>query len=100
MSLPHLYSEAEAAEYLGITELTLYRWRKAGKIACMMVGKSPRYSEQHILDYLKAREIPAAPVSEPKPKAVSRGPRRDDGESAMTLAYQILRDSKARREGN
>jgi excisionase family DNA binding protein len=60
--LPHLHSEAEAAEYLGVTELTLYRWRKRGLIACIMVGKSPRYTEQHIFDYLAARETLVAAV--------------------------------------
>jgi excisionase family DNA binding protein len=98
--LPRLLSESEAAEYLGVTELTLYRWRKRGLIACIMVGKSPRYTEQHIADYLVAQEVPAVPVAESKPKPVRHGPRRSrDEPNALLLAHQILTAAKARREG-
>jgi excisionase family DNA binding protein len=95
MTLPRLYSEAESAEYLGVTELTLYRWRKRGLIACIMVGKSPRYTEQHVLDYLAAREVSVARTAEPTPS--QRGPKRNIAEANhLLLAHQIL---KARREG-
>lgn len=97
MTLPRLYSESEAAEYLGVTELTLYRWRERGLIACIMVGKSPRYTEQHITDYLASREMLVAPVAEPTPKATRRDPKRNIAEpNPLLLAHQIL---KARREG-
>lgn len=100
--LPHLYSEAEAADYLGVTELTLYRWRKRGLIACIMVGKSPRYTEQHITDYLKARECQAS-NSAPIPLNGARAPQTGNGHgsttegssNALLLAHQIL---KKRRE--
>jgi excisionase family DNA binding protein len=92
--LPRLLSEAQAAAYLGVTVLTLYRWRKRGLIACIMVGKSPRYTEQHITDYLAFREVSVA-RAEPKPS--QRGPRRNGVDpNPLLLAHQIL---KARREG-
>lgn len=98
-SLPALLTEAEAAEYLGVTELTLYRWRKAGKISCYTASKSPRYSEQHILDYLKAHEVPVMPASGPKPTSAQRQRKRQEDGPPMALAFQILREAKARNEG-
>ena len=99
--LPHLYSEAEAAEYLGVTELTLYRWRKRGTIACIMVGKSPRYTDQHITDYLKARECQAS-NSAPTPSNAAKAPRTgnvhggttEGSSNAFLLARQILSEQK------
>ena len=100
--LPHLHSEAEAAEYLGVTELTLYRWRKAGKIACIMVGKSPRYTDQHITDYLKARECNAsnsALIGSNHGKGPQTGSGRgvtpEGSSNALLLAHQILRTRKS-----
>lgn len=55
-SLPVLYTEAEAAAYLGIASVTLRRIRSGGEIAYIVLGKSPRYTERQILDYLE-REI-------------------------------------------
>lgn len=98
--LPRLLSESEAAEYLGVTELTLYRWRKRGLIACIMVGKSPRYTEQNVLDYLADREVPAVPIAESKSKPVRRGSsRKPDEPNPLLLAHQILKERKARRDG-
>jgi len=100
MTLPRLWTEAEAAEYLGVTELTLYRWRKRGLIACIMVGKSPRYTEQHITDYLAAQEVLAVPVGKPRSEPVQRGQRRNaDDPNALLLAHQILKERRARRDG-
>ena len=101
VTLPRLWTEAEASEYLGVTELTLYRWRKAGVISCHMVGKSPRYSEQHILEYLAAREVQASPRPEPKPKNSRHGLKHQErGPSDLARAYQILSDAKARDDGH
>lgn len=99
--LPHLYTEAEAAEYLGVNELTLYRWRKRGQIACIMVGKSPRYTDQHITDYLKARECQVS-NSAPTPSNAVKAPRTgsvhggmsEGSSSAFLLARQILSEQK------
>lgn len=100
-SLPVLLTEAEAAEYLGVTELTVYRWRKAGKISCYMAGKSPRYSEQHILNYLKAHEVPVTLAPDLKPISAQRqGKRQKDGPAPMALAFHILREAKARNGGD
>jgi excisionase family DNA binding protein len=88
------------AEYLGVTELTLYRWRRAGVIGCHMVGKSPRYTEQHILDYLAAQEVPAVPVAALKSKPVRQGSnRKRDEPNPLLLAHQIVKERRARRDG-
>jgi excisionase family DNA binding protein len=95
--LPHLYTEAEAAEYLQVTELTLYRWRKRGIISCVMVGKSPKYTDQHITDFLKAHECQAS-NSAPTPSNAVKAPRTgsvhggttEGSNNALLLAQQIL----------
>src|SRR3569833_1793881 len=98
--LPRLYPEAEAAEYLGVTELTLYRWRKRGQIACIMVGKSPRYTDQHITDYLKAREVPVVCASGPKPTTTQRqGANQENYHAPMAQTKKKQQKAKARNEG-
>lgn len=95
VELPPLLTEAEVAEYLGVTELTVYRWRRAGVIGCHMVGKSPRYTEKHVMDYLAAREVSVVRAAEQTPS--QRGTRGTSAEAnPLLLAHQIL---KARREG-
>jgi predicted RNase H-like HicB family nuclease len=62
-----------------------------------MAGKSPRYTEQQIIDYLAAREMLVARAAEPSPRPTQRGPKRSSVEpNPLLLAQQIL---KARREG-
>jgi excisionase family DNA binding protein len=53
IQLPKLLSEHEAADYLGVSTITLQRWRKRKKIGCIMVGRKPCYTEQIIRDYLQ-----------------------------------------------
>ena len=53
-TLPKLYTEDEAAEYLGIKSDTLARIRRAGRIAHIITaGRRVRYTEPHILAYLE-----------------------------------------------
>ncbi len=64
--LKHLYTEAEAAQYLGIALITLRRWRAMGQgPAYYRVGKIIRYRapsldrfiEQHEVQPIKTKEI-------------------------------------------
>ena len=49
-----LISEAEAAEMLGITKDALGRLRRADRAPVhTRVGRFPRYSRRHILEYLE-----------------------------------------------
>jgi excisionase family DNA binding protein len=95
MSLPLLVTEAEAAQYLGITELTLYRWRKAGKIGFYMIGKSPRFSEAHIAEYLASQTVPAVAL-EPRPTTKPARRRNDDHPGALAQAHAILSGARKR----
>lgn len=46
----------EAAKRLGVSESTLYRLRKAGKLASIQVGNSILHRVTDLEDFLKARE--------------------------------------------
>lgn len=55
------YSEAEAAELLGLHQHQLRDERNRGRIgASMIVGKRIRYSRQDLLDYLAANRMEAS----------------------------------------
>lgn len=43
-----LYNVSKAAEYLGVTRDTVYRWAKAGKIKFTKVNDSNKVSEKEI----------------------------------------------------
>ncbi len=52
-----LLSETEAAQLLGISRMTLHRWRKANKIKYFQVGSRILYSkEKHLNSFLRDRE--------------------------------------------
>lgn len=51
--LPRLLAERQAAEYLGIAEVTLRRRRTAGQIGFIRIGRQARYTEHHLLNYLE-----------------------------------------------
>ncbi len=58
-ALPRLYTEIEAAEYLGVRPETLQRERRAGDIGYITVARREyRYREDHLREYLEARECP------------------------------------------
>lgn len=50
--LPLSYSEKEAAEILQISELSLARMRRSGKIPYTPVAGKARYTRTHLEDYL------------------------------------------------
>jgi excisionase family DNA binding protein len=60
-TLPKLYTEAEAAEYLRLAERTLQRKRRCRQIGFIMIGRRAKYKEQHLLDYLESQECKAPP---------------------------------------
>jgi excisionase family DNA binding protein len=94
-NLPRLYTEAEVAEYLGISEVTLYRWRRDGKIGCFLVGKKPRFSEDHIRTFLESGQSQAADVAAPEEEAPKRrSARKATNDGALLLAQQILSKRK------
>lgn len=55
-NLPRLYTEDEAASYLGVNPRTLARLRKAGQIRHILIAdRRYRYLEDHLLAFLKSR---------------------------------------------
>jgi Helix-turn-helix domain len=56
--LPKLFSERAATEALGISIDTLRRQRKRARIAHIMIGGRIRYTEMHLIRYIKEHECP------------------------------------------
>lgn len=46
--LDKLYNISKAAELLGVTRQTLYRWNKEGKVKFLSVGEFQKVSETEI----------------------------------------------------
>lgn len=95
--LPALYSEREVADYLQISVITLARYRKAGEIACIMVGSTPRYSESHIKEYLESRNHPAKIDSVTEESTRLAGQRSKAGNvsvAPLQLAHEVLKNAR------
>lgn len=60
-SLPKrdLLGAAEVAEYLGVGEVTVYRWCRDGSLPCMKLGKAWRIRRESLLEFLERSERPA-----------------------------------------
>ncbi|WP_430539683.1 helix-turn-helix domain-containing protein [Luteimonas terrae] len=89
-ALPRLLSEAEAAAYLEISEITIKRIRARGEIAHVRIGRKTRYTEQHLLEYLTAQSVPSKELTR---EVGSHRPRPRAGNSpaeAFKLAHRIL----------
>ncbi len=52
----NLLSVAEVAGYLGVNQVTVYRWCREGRLPCMKMGKSWRIRSAALDDFLHQRE--------------------------------------------
>jgi excisionase family DNA binding protein len=48
-----VYTEVEAASQLGLSRITLFRARKAGKVNFCRIGRVIRYKPEHLEEFLK-----------------------------------------------
>lgn len=100
--LPELYTEAAAASYLGISEITLRRFRVRGAIAHIRIGKAVKYTERHLLNYLEPQTCPPASAlattglnnAKAQPSGTGRGGTRQNASSALRLAQETLAKRK------
>jgi excisionase family DNA binding protein len=51
-----LLGVAEVAEYLGVGEVTIYRWCREGRLPCLKIGKSWRIRREALEDFLRRSE--------------------------------------------
>ncbi|GEM_PF-2121113 len=101
--LPELYTEAVAASYLGIAEITLRRIRARNLIGYIRIGKAIRYTETHLLEYLEQQTCQPASASattgssneKAQPSGTGRGGTRMDASSALRLAQETLARRKS-----
>lgn len=97
-ALPRLLSEAEAAAYLCISDVTLRRIRARGEIAHIRIARKAKYTEQQLLDYLAVQSVPSKEAARDTGGRRSR-PRTDHSATeALKLAQQILLDASNGRE--
>lgn len=101
--LPELYTEAIAASYLGIAEITLRRIRTRNLIGYIRIGKAIRYTENHLLEYLEQQTCQPASASattgsnsaRARPSGIGRGGTRMDASNALRLAQETLERHKS-----
>lgn len=101
--LPELYTEAIAASYLGIAEITLRRIRTRNLIGYIRIGKAIRYTENHLLEYLEQQTCQPASASattgsnsaKAQPSGIGRGGTQRDVNSALRLAQETLARRKS-----
>jgi len=54
----------EAAEYLGISKLTLYGWVSERKLAFIKVGRLVKFNQEHLDRWIDHHTVKARPVSQ------------------------------------
>ena len=59
-----LLSAEDVAGYLGVGEVTVYRWCREGKLPCLKVGKHWRVRREALEDFLKRSERPTTLVGQ------------------------------------
>ena len=64
-----MYTAAEAAEILGVSERTIYRALKSGMMSCHRIGqKRLRFTEEDIASMVSAQPKKTPAPKTPKPK--------------------------------
>ena len=54
------YSVKQLAEYLGLAEVTIYKYVKDRKIPFAKIGKRVIFLDEQIQEWLKAKSVPAS----------------------------------------
>lgn len=54
--LPGLWTEPQVAEYFGVSEITVARERQRGRLRFTRVADCIRFTDEHIIEYLKTNE--------------------------------------------
>jgi excisionase family DNA binding protein len=96
-NLNRLLTEAEAAEYLGVTPETLARLRRARKIACVVVAaRRYRYTEKQLRDFVAQQSQPARDLEAERLQALA------DRAGVAEIADEVVRARRgpALREGH
>lgn len=94
-----IFNISKLADYLGVSQITLYRMVKRGEIPVVRIGGSLRFPKQLIDDWLakKAKTTPAPlPFLEHEKKAVEEFIRRLKKEYGKKFQALVLFGSKAR----
>ena len=66
-------TRAEVAAFLQVSEKTIQRRVKSGKLRAVQDGRIQRFTDEQILEYLEGAVIPGAAADEPRP---ARNPKK------------------------
>jgi hypothetical protein len=91
--LPTLYTEDEAAAFLRVKPCTVANERKRGWLGFIMVGRQVRHSEEHLLAYIRDRELTAC--AEKAANAIPLKEPRQDRSYARPKPDREIRDAVA-----
>ncbi len=52
-----LLTQKEASEYLGLKDQTLIKYRKEGKLKCIIIGRNVKYEFKHLEEFIQNRTV-------------------------------------------
>ncbi len=52
-------TEKEFCDQVGLSRITVWRLRKAGKLSYLQIGGAVKYTSRHVEEFLQAHERPA-----------------------------------------
>lgn len=67
-----LLPESRVARLLNVSRWTVMRLRKEGRLAYVMVGRTPKYREQDVLAYIESQREPVVVMAFPTRRRASR----------------------------
>ena len=66
VTLPRLMTEAEVAEYLGVSKVTVARARRDGKLNYLRVGGLVRFTPDHVASFVSGEPAATTPIEWPE----------------------------------
>lgn len=58
------FSEKEFCEQVGLSRISVWRLRKAGKISYLQIGGSVKYTTRHVEEFIRSHERQASKKAE------------------------------------
>lgn len=90
---PVSFGAKEAGEIIGKSENWMKTQARAGKIPYIRLGRSMRWTPDHLAEILRAREQRPVPAALPSPR--STGKRKNDGDVPLLQAKPPKRKPEA-----
>jgi PTS system nitrogen regulatory IIA component len=87
----------EAARLLGVSEKTVYRWIKEGKLPAYRINEQHRFNRAELLEWATSRRISVSPEIFEEPEETTRAPIPTVGDAleAGGIHYRVAGTDKA-----